>query len=202
MPAHTGPLRMEEGRGLHTSTPHFSGPRQPCSLGRGHSDSPDCYFCTHTCWEELRIMAESGAQKILWEITIIYTIPRPRLLRVYEKLRNLNGIIWISKTITPRAPGILQIDKLLHKNTKYMNHACLRDNVRQRGWQLSRLCHFLNIWSGVYPGFKMEGPSFTVRLCWGHTVSQHKALGDVPADDKNSMTVTPLPRLESLRGWA
>ena len=26
-------------------------------FGMGHSDSPDCYFCTHTCWEELRIMA-------------------------------------------------------------------------------------------------------------------------------------------------
>lgn len=34
------------------------------------------------------------------------------------------------------------------------------------------------------------------------THSQHKALGEAPADGKNSMTVTPLPRLESLRRWA
>lgn len=78
-----------------------------------------------------------------------------------------------------------------------------RQYGRQRGRQLSRLCHLLSVCSGFLgkclPWLQDGRPSFTVRLCWGHTVNTKHS--EAPADGKNSVTVTLPPRPESLRRW-
>lgn len=57
-----------------------------------------------------------------------------------------------------------QIDKLLHKGTKYVNHACLRDNTAGSGQTTVQALPLPQRLVGVYP-------SSTARLCWGHTVN-------------------------------
>lgn len=87
-------------------------------------------------------MAEiTGTDNPLGKLYIYHS--KAQVIRIYEMLSKLNGFICISKTIIPRVPGILWIDKLLHKGTK------LRTSDRQSEGSGADSCagwHRLRAW--------------------------------------------------------
>lgn len=136
---HSRPLRLQEGRGLYSSTPHLvhkthyvrhgqtsQGLHQPCSLWwTGCWDSPVelTGMSTHTPAEKLWIVTEiKGTENPLGTNDYI-SHSKAQMIRIYEKsckLNDFNEFKWISQTLIPRAPGILWTDKLLHEGMKYV----------------------------------------------------------------------------------